>query len=53
MKSIAALLGEADLLAGQIMCPRSPPDALSTFAKIRASHDNWIVEGVCAYVPQV
>lgn len=48
----SALLGEADLLTGQIVCPRSPPDALASFAKVRASEEDWIVEGICAYVPQ-
>ncbi|KAF9234929.1 hypothetical protein BU15DRAFT_78554 [Melanogaster broomeanus] len=36
---LLALLGEADILAGQLICPRSPPDVLA-------------IKGVCAYVPQ-
>jgi ABC-type multidrug transport system fused ATPase/permease subunit len=48
---LLALLGEADLLAGQIICPRSPPDAISTFMSI-SEEDEWIVPNMCAYVPQ-
>lgn len=48
-----ALLGEADTLAGQVLCPRSPPDALASFAEAQISEENWIVQGICAYVPQV
>lgn len=48
-----ALLGEADLLAGQIICPRTPPNALASFAGVVPKPEDWIVEGVCAYVPQV
>ena len=47
------LLGEADLLAGQIQCPRSPPDALASFAGVAVPKEKWIVDGICAYVPQV
>ncbi|KAG8216833.1 P-loop containing nucleoside triphosphate hydrolase protein [Butyriboletus roseoflavus] len=49
---LLALLGEADVLAGQVMCPRSPPDVLATFAEKIASPEDWVVDGVCAYVPQ-
>ncbi|TDL25136.1 multidrug resistance-associated ABC transporter [Rickenella mellea] len=49
---LLALLGEADLLGGQIVCPRSPPDIIASFAGIVPSPDKWIVPGVCAYVPQ-
>ncbi|KAL1738850.1 ABC transporter type 1, transmembrane domain-containing protein, partial [Schizophyllum fasciatum] len=54
---LLALLGEADVLAGQLSCPRSPPDALAVFAKEAEEKgsippDSWIVAGVCAYVPQ-
>jgi hypothetical protein len=49
----AALLGEVDLLAGQVLCPRSPPDAIAGFAGVRVPKQDWIVEGICAYVPQV
>jgi hypothetical protein len=48
-----ALLGEVDLLGGQVLCPRSPPDSLAGFAGVRAAKNEWIVEGICAYVPQV
>ena len=48
-----ALLGEADLLTGQMFCPRSPPDSLAAFAGVAVPEDKWIVEGLCAYVPQV
>lgn len=50
---LLALLGEADLLTGQVACPRSPPDALARFAVERVSEEDWIVPGICAYVPQV
>ena len=50
-----ALLGEADLLvAGQPFCPRSPPDIIASFAGAHVpEEEEWVVEGVCAYVPQV
>ncbi len=48
-----ALLGEADLLTGQLICPRSPPDALASFIGVYVSEEEWIVKGICAYVPQV
>jgi hypothetical protein len=48
-----ALLGEVDLLTGQVLCPRSPPNSLASFAGIRDAKEDWIVEGICAYVPQV
>lgn len=49
---LLALLGEADVLAGQVVCPRSPPDALAQFAGQAVAPEEWVVEGVCAYVPQ-
>ncbi|KAF9531155.1 multidrug resistance-associated ABC transporter [Crepidotus variabilis] len=49
---LLALLGEADVLAGQILCPRSPPDSLATYAATIISKEDWIVDGACAYVPQ-
>ncbi|CCM00229.1 uncharacterized protein FIBRA_02257 [Fibroporia radiculosa] len=49
---LLALLGEADVLAGQLTCPRSPPDALASFTGVIPPEDEWIVQGVCAYVPQ-
>lgn len=49
---LSALLGEADILTGQLMCPRSPPDSLASYAKF-APGEEWVVDGMCAYVPQV
>jgi hypothetical protein len=49
----SALLGEADLLTGQMLCPRSPPDSLASFTGVSVSEDKWLVKGICAYVPQV
>lgn len=49
---LLALLGEADVLTGQVICPRSPPDALASFAIQKVTQEEWIVPGVCAYVPQ-
>ncbi|KAG9313459.1 hypothetical protein JVU11DRAFT_5783 [Chiua virens] len=50
---LLALLGEADILTGQVVCPRSPPDVLASFSEKTASPGDWVVKGVCAYVPQV
>ena len=50
---LTALLGEADVLAGQVICPRSLPDSLATFSGSRVCKEDWVVSGVCAYVPQV
>ena len=50
---LLTLLGEADVLTGQLLCPRSPPDSLASFSKIMPRKDEWIVQGCCAYVPQV
>jgi hypothetical protein len=47
-----ALLGEADILAGQVLCPRSTPDAIASFQGQIPSLDEWIQPNVCAYVPQ-
>ena len=41
------LLGEADLVAGQMDCPRSRPDAMAN-----ASSADWVVPELIAYVPQ-
>ncbi|KAH7906727.1 multidrug resistance-associated ABC transporter [Hygrophoropsis aurantiaca] len=49
---LLALLGEADVLTGQVLCPRSPPDAIASFEKQKVPGEGWIVPGVCAYVPQ-
>jgi len=48
-----ALLGEADVLAGQVLCPRSPLDTVAKFGEVKVDHEDWVVPGVCAYVPQV
>lgn len=52
---LSGLLGEADLLAGHISCPRSKPNAMSlsidaTKGGIAASE--WIIPDLTAYVPQ-
>ncbi|KAJ1311227.1 hypothetical protein OPQ81_009727 [Rhizoctonia solani] len=50
---LLALLGEADILAGQLIAPRSPPDALAKLSQeSNLDNSNWIVRGICAYVPQ-
>ncbi|OJA08176.1 hypothetical protein AZE42_10977 [Rhizopogon vesiculosus] len=49
---LLSLLGEADIITGQVVCPRSPPDALACFANQKVTKEEWIVPGVCAYVPQ-
>ncbi|KAG8779852.1 hypothetical protein FRC12_023788 [Ceratobasidium sp. 428] len=50
---LLALLGEADVLAGQVVTPRSPPDTLAHLnTQMDLNDSNWIVQGVCAYVPQ-
>ncbi|KAH8833430.1 multidrug resistance-associated ABC transporter [Flagelloscypha sp. PMI_526] len=49
---LQALLGEADVLSGQLICPRSTPDALAAVSKTLSEGENWISEGLCAFVPQ-
>ena len=49
---LLALLGEADILTGQVVCPRSPPDVIASFAGVVVPKEEWVVPGVCAYVPQ-
>ena len=50
---LLALLGEADLLTGQIVCPRTPPDSLAAFAALGYIDPSvWVLPGVVAYVPQ-
>ena len=53
---LLALLGEADLLAGQVYCPRSEPDAIDLPSLDWSTHltaENWIVYSkLVAYVPQ-
>lgn len=48
---LIAFLGECDLLAGQVICPRSPPDAVASFPS-SIKPEEWVVQGLCAYVPQ-
>ncbi|KZT70050.1 P-loop containing nucleoside triphosphate hydrolase protein [Daedalea quercina L-15889] len=49
---LLSLLGEADVLAGQLTCPRSPPDSIASFAGKVVPEEEWVVQGICAYVPQ-
>ncbi|KAJ6612747.1 P-loop containing nucleoside triphosphate hydrolase protein [Mycena sp. CBHHK59/15] len=49
---LLALLGEADLLTGQMLCPRSPPNSLASFTDVHPRKEDWILQGICAYVPQ-
>ncbi|KAF7331368.1 Multidrug resistance-associated ABC transporter protein [Mycena kentingensis (nom. inval.)] len=49
---LLALLGEADVLAGQVVCPRSPANILASFKDFDPTKEDWVVDGVCAYVPQ-
>ncbi|KAG9120664.1 hypothetical protein FRC07_003763, partial [Ceratobasidium sp. 392] len=50
---LLALLGEADVLAGQVIAPRSPPDTLAHLnTQMDLNDSNWTIQGVCAYVPQ-
>jgi ABC-type multidrug transport system fused ATPase/permease subunit len=46
---LLGLLGEADVVAGQVICPRSAP--ISDFGK-KVPLDEWIVPGRTAYCPQ-
>ncbi|KAI5122627.1 hypothetical protein M0805_008716 [Coniferiporia weirii] len=50
---LLSLLGEVDILAGRVSCPRSPPNIIASFTSIVPLPEEWVVEGVCAYVPQV
>ncbi|OJA10751.1 hypothetical protein AZE42_04250 [Rhizopogon vesiculosus] len=50
---LLALLGEADILTGHIVCPRSPPNALACFANQKVTREEWIVPGVYTYMPQI
>ncbi|KAK7042717.1 ATP-dependent bile acid permease [Favolaschia claudopus] len=46
-----ALLGEADILRGRIVFSRSPVNALA-LGSGSINEEDWIVEGLVAYVPQ-
>lgn len=48
---LAGLLGEADLLTGHVVCPRSAPDAMSK-RSAKLPEDIWIIPNMVAYVPQ-
>ncbi|KAG9092399.1 hypothetical protein FS749_015765 [Ceratobasidium sp. UAMH 11750] len=50
---LLALLGEAEVLARQVIAPKSPPDTLAHLnTQVDLNDSNWIIQGVCAYVPQ-
>lgn len=49
---LLAMLGEADVLAGQVISPRSPPDALARLMSPLEDGEGWIIPNMCAYVPQ-
>ncbi|KAJ7824278.1 multidrug resistance-associated ABC transporter [Mycena leptocephala] len=49
---LLALLGEVDILSGQMLCPRSPADSLAAYADTRPTKEDWVIAGICAYVPQ-
>ncbi len=49
---LLALLGEADILAGRLSCPHSPPDSLASYSGTFIPKEQWIVDGSTAYVPQ-
>ncbi|KAK0565002.1 hypothetical protein OC861_003987 [Tilletia horrida] len=50
---LQGLLGEADLLAGSMTCPRSTPDAVSQSHDPRIyTRGQWISPVLTAYVPQ-
>jgi hypothetical protein len=47
------LLGEADLLAGQLDCPRSFPNAMADYDDdVQIPDHDWVVQDMVAYVPQ-
>ncbi|KAJ9112543.1 hypothetical protein QFC19_000558 [Naganishia cerealis] len=48
---LLGLLGEADVLAGQVICPRSGPGAIEDYGKKIAPQD-WILPSRTAYCPQ-
>ncbi|KAF8324040.1 ATP-binding cassette transporter [Clavulina sp. PMI_390] len=50
---LLSLLGESDVLGGQIICPRTPPKSLAAFSAMEyIDPRDWVVPGVVAYVPQ-
>lgn len=46
------LLGEADLIAGDLACPRSSPDLMDSFGVGKISPEDWVIQDMVAYVPQ-
>ncbi|CAA7267286.1 unnamed protein product [Cyclocybe aegerita] len=48
---LLGLLGEADVMSGEVSCPRSAPNSHDILAQVDKM-DNWILDGACAYVPQ-
>ncbi|KAK7061300.1 multidrug resistance-associated ABC transporter [Favolaschia claudopus] len=50
---LLALLGEAEVVAGRMICPRSPPDFIASMSGRNIAPEEWIIQGLCAYVPQV
>lgn len=48
---LLGLLGEADVLTGQVICPRSPPNALEDYGAKVAEKD-WVKAGLTAYAAQ-
>lgn len=50
---LLAMLGEADVLAGQVISPRSPPDALARLTIPLEDGEDWVTPNMCAYVPQI
>lgn len=48
----AALLGEAELLAGQVICPRSPPDTIHYLTHLEVIGDEEWLLPTMAYAPQ-
>jgi hypothetical protein len=36
-----------------VLCSKTPPDAIASFAGVIPPPGEWVVDGVCAYVPQV
>ncbi|KAG2008576.1 ATP-binding cassette transporter [Coprinopsis cinerea AmutBmut pab1-1] len=50
---LLALLGEADVIHGKVLCPRSPPGSIASWSMVDWSKEEWVTEGMCAYVPQV
>lgn len=48
---LQALLGEASVQSGKLVCPRSAPDSIARHQKVQDG-ENWVVDGLCAYAPQ-